>query len=225
MVTSTKTSKKPSIGSGGNWPGPNGKKPGGNGWHKDDGSKPKFSAAKYRITMWVLLAAIVMMFAALSMVYVYTGLSSPSGRQRVQMPSLFFLSTGILLLSSLTFRTGYRSLQIGSASRYSRWLAVTLILGLVFIACQTLGWLQLARQGVYFSGHPHSTFFYFFTAVHGVHLLGGIGLLVYLLLTVKRRVLFAGSEKELTWAKVAGRYWHTMDVVWIWLFILLLTLK
>src|SRR5262245_36077193 len=115
MVTSTKTSKKPSIGSGGKSPGPNGKKPGGNGWHGDDGSKPKFSAAKYKITMWVLLAAIVMMFAALSSAYII--LSAEPGRQRVHMPSLFFLSTGILLLSSLTFRSGYRSLQIGSSGR------------------------------------------------------------------------------------------------------------
>ncbi len=70
MVTSTKTTKKPSIGSGGKLPGPNGKKPGGNGWHGDNGSKPEFSAARYRITMWVVLAAIVMMFAALSSAYI-----------------------------------------------------------------------------------------------------------------------------------------------------------
>ena len=222
MVTSTKTSKKTSVGSGG-FPGPNGKKPGGNGWHGDNGSKPKFSADKYRITMWVVLAAIVMMFAALSSAYII--LSADPGRQRVAMPSLFFLSTGVILSSSVTFHRAYRSLQVGLAQTYVRWLAVTLALGLAFITCQVLGWQQLSRQGVYFSSHPHSTFFYFFTAVHGLHLIGGMGLLLYLVATVSRRRLFGGSEKEITWATVVGRYWHAMDAVWVWLFILLLALK
>jgi len=219
MVTSTKTSKKISPRSGGKFSGPNGKKPGGNGWHRDDES-PKFSAAKYRITMWVVLAAIVMMFAALSSAYIV--LSAEPGRQHVKMPSLFFLSTGIILISSWTFHSAYRALCWGAFQKYARWLGITLILGFAFIASQVLGWRQLANQGVYFSSHPHSTFFYFFTAVHGVHLLGGIALLLYLLLMSKRR---RATEKEITWAAVAGRYWHAMDGVWIWLFILLLTLS
>jgi cytochrome c oxidase subunit 3 len=173
--------------------------------------------------MWVLLAAIVMMFAALSSAYIIS--SADQGRQRVAMPSMFFLSTGIILLSSLTFRTAKRSLHAGLNRSYIRWLGITLLLGIGFLSAQVLGWRQLAKQGVYFSGHPHSTFFYFFTAVHGVHLVGGIALLIYLLTTVKRQQLFQTSEKDVTWASVVGRYWHAMDAVWIWLFILLLTLK
>ena len=63
MATSTKKVTSKGIGSGGGFPGPNGKKPGGNGWHGGDGSKRKFSPASYRITMWVVLAAVLMMFA------------------------------------------------------------------------------------------------------------------------------------------------------------------
>src|SRR4029453_11989023 len=177
----------------------------------------KFSAAKYRITMWVVLAAVVMMFAALSSAYII--LSAQSGRERVAMPSLFFLSTGIILVSSWTFRSAHRSLQLGFVREYVKWVAVTLVLGLAFLTSQMLGWRQLVRQGVYFSSHPHSTFFYFFTAVHGVHLLGGIGLLSYLLLTANRQHVLGGSEKELTWAAVVGRYWHARDAVWFGFFL------
>ena len=71
MVTSTKKVTNKGIGSGGKFPGPNGKKPGGNGFHGGgDRSKRKFSPASYRITMWMVLAAIVMMFGALSVAYV-----------------------------------------------------------------------------------------------------------------------------------------------------------
>jgi cytochrome c oxidase subunit 3 len=223
MVTSTKTGTKIKVGSGGKLPGPNGKKPGGNGWEGGDRSKRKFSPGRYRITMWVVLAAIVMMFAALSSVYIV--LSAQEGRDVVAMPGMFVASTGVILISSWTFEKAKRSLQRDRVVHYGRWLLITFLLGLVFLGSQLLGWRQLARQGVYFSGHPHSTFFYFFTAVHGVHLLGGLGLLAYLLGTKKRVLLPAESEKTSTWSAIVGRYWHTMDGLWLWLFLLLLALK
>jgi cytochrome c oxidase subunit III len=223
MVTSTKTESKIKVGSGGNLPGPNGKKPGGNGWKGGDRSKRRFSPATYHITMWIVLAAIVMMFAALSSVYIV--LSAQEGREVVAMPRMFFLSTGIILISSWTFEKANRSLQRNWIAHYSWWLRVTFFLGLAFLGAQLLGWQQLARQGVYFTGHPHSTFFYFFTAVHGVHLLGGLGLLVYLLVTRNRTRLPDELEKASTWSAIVGRYWHTMDGLWLWLFVLLLALK
>src|SRR5215467_14633435 len=126
MVTSTKKVTDKGIGSGGKFPGPNGKKPGGNGWHGGDHSKPKFSPSSYRITMWVILAAIVMMFAALSSVYVM----SSEQRQPVAMPHMFFVSTALILVSSGTFRKAKRSLQEDKVRAHKRWLLVTLGLGL-----------------------------------------------------------------------------------------------
>src|SRR5678816_3662343 len=125
MVTSTKKVSNKRIGSGGKFPGPNGKKPGGNGWHGGDHSKPKFSPASYRITMWVILAAIVMMFAALSSVYI---ISSSEQRQPVAMPPMFFVSTGLILVSSGTFKRAKRSLQEDKPRAHTRWLLVTLAL-------------------------------------------------------------------------------------------------
>jgi cytochrome c oxidase subunit 3 len=104
------------------------------------------------------------------------------------------------------------------------WLGITLILGFIFLACQLIAWRELAAQGVFFAGHPHSSFFYLFTGVHGVHLIGGIGALVYLL-TRLRRSLWSVSEKTEVAAQVVSLYWHTMDALWIWLFVLLVVWK
>src|ERR1051325_968804 len=139
MVTSTKKATDKGIGSGGKFPGPNGKKPGGNGWHGDH-SKPKFSPSSYRITMWVILAAIVMMFAALSSVYV---MSDEEHRQPVAMPAMFFVSTGLILVSSVTFRKAKRSLQADRLRAHNRWLLVTLVLGLGFLGSQLIAWREL----------------------------------------------------------------------------------
>ena len=144
-----------------------------------DRSKRKFSPDGYRITMWMVLAAIVMMFAALSVAYIMV---SEEQRRPVPMPRMFFVSTGLILVSSATFRRAKRSLQQDRARAYLRWLLATLGLGIGFVVSQLVGWRELARAGVYFSGHPRSTFFYLATALHGAHLLGGIGLVLYLVI-------------------------------------------
>jgi cytochrome c oxidase subunit 3 len=172
--------------------------------------------------MWVVLAAIVMMFAALSSVYV---MSNEEQRQPVAMPPMFFVSTGLILLSSWTFHRAKRSLQQDRLRTHTHWLLVTLLLGLGFLASQLIGWRELAREGVYFRGHPRSTFFYLATALHGAHLAGGIGLVLYLLLRTLRGAWPLQLEKNRTWTGVVGLYWHTMDGIWLWLFGLLLIFR
>lgn len=222
MVTSTKKVPSKGIGSGGNFPGPNGRKPGGNGFHGGDPSKRKFSPATYRITMWVVLAAVVMMFAALSSVYI---MSTEEQRRPIAMPSMFFVSTGLILVSSGTFHQAKRSLQQDRPRAYLRWLLVTLALGVGFLGSQLIGWRELARAGVYFAGHPRSTFFYLATALHGVHLVGGIALVLYLVIRRLRLGWLLHGQKNSTWHNVVGLYWHTMDGIWVWLFLLLLIFK
>src|SRR6185437_8748394 len=143
----------------------------------------------------------------------------------VAMPSMFFVSTGLILVSSGTFHRAKRSLQRDRPRSYLRWLLATLVLGIGFLASQLVAWRELARAGVYFSGHPRSTFFYLATALHGGHLLGGIGLVFYLVIRRLRPLWPLSPEKNTAWTRVVGLYWHTMDGIWIWLFVLLLIFK
>jgi len=223
-VTGTKSAPKKGTRAGGGpgVPGPNGKGPRGNGWRGGKEPDRRLSPAAYRITMWVVLAAIVMMFAALSSAYIV--LSAGEHWRPVAMPRMFLLSTAVIVASSLSFETAKRSLKQGKQLRSFRWLSITLLLGLVFIAFQLMGWRELAAQGVYFASHPHSSFFYFFTGMHGVHLLGGIAGLLYLLTRMGLGQILISHRAEVT-AQLISLYWHTMDVLWIWLFLLLLLWK
>jgi len=172
--------------------------------------------------MWVVLAAVVMMFAALSSVYI---MSSEEQRRPIAMPSMFFVSTGLILVSSGTFHKAKRSLQQDRPRAYLRWLLATFALGVGFLGSQIVGWRELARAGVYFAGHPRSTFFYLATALHGAHLVGGIGLVLYLVFRRVRPGWLLHGDKNSTWHGVVGLYWHTMDGIWVWLFLLLLIFK
>jgi cytochrome c oxidase subunit III len=217
-VNSSRTVAKPFGGPG--LPGPNGNGSKGNGWHgrKDDDARRRFLPEAYRVATWVVLGGIVMIFAALSSIYI--ALSGDSEWRPVRMPSMFFLSTGIILGSSATMETARRSLKHGINQRYVRFLFSTLLLGFAFLAAQLWGWRQLVAEGAYFSGRPHSSFFYLFTGAHGVHLLGGIVGLTYLVARTRRQ--WDDAERKLVMTDVISLYWHFMDGLWIWLFLLLL---
>jgi cytochrome c oxidase subunit 3 len=174
--------------------------------------------------MWIVLAAVLMMFAALSSVYIYIR-ANEEQRLPIAMPSMFFVSTGLILVSSGTFQRAKRSLQQDRPRAYLRWLLATLALGIAFLASQLVGWRELARAGVYFAGHPRSSFFYLATGLHGAHLIGGIGLVLVLVFRRLRPGWLLHGEKNSTWHGVVGLYWHTMDGIWVWLFLLLLIFK
>jgi cytochrome c oxidase subunit 3 len=100
-----------------------------------------------------------------------------------------------------------------------RWLGLAGILGLAFLAGQLAAWRQLVNAGVYIPSTLQSGFFYILTGLHGLHLLGGvIGLTVVLGKALKNR-LTAFSYEPL---KLCAAYWHVMDALWLYLFLLLL---
>jgi len=115
-----------------------------------------------------------------------------------------------------------RSLKALNDAGYGRWLIVTVVLGLGFLGSQLMAWRQLVRKGVYIATNPHSSFFYLFTAAHGVHLLGGLLVLSFLVLrTTRKRDTAEGELRRLGAADAATIYWHFMDGLWIGLFLLL----
>jgi cytochrome c oxidase subunit 3 len=98
---------------------------------------------------------------------------------------------------------------------------VTLLLGLGFLAAQVLAWRQLVAAGVYLASNPHSAFFYVLTGLHAIHLVGGVLALAYLHWFVRRAGGAEADLKRRALTDVVGIYWHFMDVLWVFLFLLL----
>jgi cytochrome c oxidase subunit 3 len=216
-VTSTKTAAKPGIGPG--WPKPPGKNGSNGNGHKRFGGGRRFSKDTYRITVWILMAAIVMMFVALASSYII--LSGNEGWQPVRMPRAFMLSTGLILISSATMTLAQRQMRQGQSRKYQGWLLLTLVLGIAFVASQVRGWQQLVAAGAFISGNPHSSFYYLFTGAHGIHLLGGLIALTYLALRSGQILAGLAAEKRVAAIDAVALYWHFMDGLWVCLFLLL----
>jgi len=220
-VTVTSTERIIDTAVGGGSRGGNGYPKNGGGRNGHAGDSMRFSADRYRIGVWVAIGSILMLFVALTSSYIVRSASS-NDWQAIAMPKVLWLSTALILISSITMEVSRRSLKQQRDAGYGRWLLITVALGLAFLASQLLAWRQLVRQGVYLASNPYNSFFYLFTAAHGLHLLGGILALSYLLLrTRKKRSTVEGELRRLGAADAAAIYWHFMDGLWVALFMLL----
>ena len=85
----------------------------------------------------------------------------------------------------------------------------------MFVAGQYIAWRQLSADGLYLATNPSSSFFYVLTAAHALHVLGGLGGLTRVISKLKHGVLRRST------LDATSRYWHFMDVLWIYLLLLL----
>jgi cytochrome c oxidase subunit 3 len=207
---------------GGNGNG-NGRHPRSDGFERfgDSSGREGLLRDKYRIGMWVALAGVVMMFTALTSAYIVRA-GGASDWTPIAMPRLLWASTALIVISSVTFELARKTMKRGDQHGYGRMLLVTVLFGLGFLVTQLLAWRQLVSQGVYLSSNPHSAFFYLLTALHGLHLLGGILALSYLLFHAwRKRAAERDDARRSAATGAVAIYWHFMDGLWIYLFLLL----
>jgi cytochrome c oxidase subunit III len=179
--------------------------------------------------VWVGVGAITMSFAAYtSALIVRQGASGDW--LHFQLPWILFLNTALIIASSVTLEVARRNnspgrldpksgvlLLPGPTSRTVAWLNATLALGALFVIGQVVAWRQLAHQGLYLSTNPSSAFFYILTALHALHLLGGLCGLVY----VRRRLGIETAVRAAAPLGAASLYWHFMAVLWVYVLLLL----
>jgi len=207
--------KRPQMGGAGN--------SGGHDFVLADGTPRavnQYSPAPSSSAIWVGIAAICMSFAALTSALIVRQGASSDWRHLTLPPVLFF-STLVILVSSGTLEVARRQVaafMTGRATRVEssrRSLYLTLGLGLLFVASQYMAWLQLRSQGLYLATNPNSSFFYLFTAIHALHVLGGLAGLLRVIIKLNHSTLRRST------LDATAYYWHFMGVLWVYLFALL----
>lgn len=179
--------------------------------------------------VWVGVATISMSFAAYTSALVVRQ-GSATDWLHFQLPLTLYANTAIIVASSITLELARRNhmparavnapdlLQLpGPAPTTVRWLGYTIVLGLAFLIGQLLAWKQLADQGLFLATNPSSAFFYILTALHGLHLLGGLCGLFY----VRHRLGRGGPRGAGPALAAASLYWHFMAVLWVAILVLL----
>jgi cytochrome c oxidase subunit III len=178
----------------------------------------------YRIAILLALVSITMLFLALTSAYIF----NRANTQPIVMPRVLWLSTALIIASSLTIELARRSLRLRRERPFKTWLVITMMLGLGFLGAQIAAWQDLVESGFYlnrnfYNGYAyirnfHSSYAYIFTGLHGVHLLGGLVALAYL--TMRDQGSWTAVRRRVS-VDVTALYWHFLDGLWIYLLVLL----
>jgi cytochrome c oxidase subunit 3 len=161
-------------------------------------------------------ASIVMMFVAFTSAYIVR--QAAGNWLEFTLPSAFYISTAIILLSSASIHLSYVNFKRGNTKLYRYLLTATFVLGIAFIILQYQGWQQLTTKGVELTTNPSSSFIYVISALHAAHVLGGITALVVALIhafALKHKVT---PERKLRF-ELTYIYWHFVDFLWLYLLI------
>jgi cytochrome c oxidase subunit 3 len=152
--------------------------------------------ANSQLVLWWFLATVTMLFAAFASSYLVRRGSDPSWKT-IQLPAFVWVNTAVLIVSSIT-------LELARRQRRRGWLVATTAVGVAFLAGQVHIWNQLAADGVFLPTRPHGSFFYILSGLHGAHLLGGIVLLGYALMSSRAQAV-----------QNAATYWHFLTALWL----------
>jgi len=169
-----------------------------------------------RFILWLFIVSIIMLFAALTSAYMVK--QSGGNWLAYELPGIFWITTGIIILSSLSMQIAYMSAKLDKVSSMKIALLITIILGLIFLAGQFLSWGYLVDLDIYFVGNPAGSFLYVLTGMHGLHLVSG---LIFLLIVVVQAFQNKVHSKNLLNIELSLTYWHFLGFLWIYLFFFL----
>jgi cytochrome c oxidase subunit 3 len=169
----------------------------------------------HKFSMWVAIGSIVMMFAGLTSAYIVK--SGQTGWHEVKTPTVFWVSTGVLILSSIALQAALRSFKQKSMAAFRSLLLITLVLGVAFVILQWVGFNWLWDRGVHFEGSSGAgQFLYIIFGLHALHVMGGIIALIILFI----RQYFGNTRTySSTPIEVMCIYWHFVDVLWVYLLV------
>lgn len=174
----------------------------------------------YKFNLWVAIGSMVMMFAGLTSAYIVK--RNQANWEDYQLPNEFLVSTVAIIFSSITMIFAKKAFVNRQMARYRKLILATLVLGIVFVILQVLGFERMWNMGLTHNSTVSVSFLYVIVGFHAVHVLGGI-----IVLTVISLQAFSTKIKNYSSVSVdlAGIYWHFVDILWIYLLVFLFMIK
>ena len=204
------------------------------------GRGPRERLLRARVALAVLMSTSVALFATVAIGYLWrkgqfvfdrTAHTYVSVWKPISIPPLLWWNTLLLVLSSLAIECARRQYfredlvmdeWLGFARPTVRralpWQFLSLLLAIGFLVGQIQAWGELQRQGIFLGSGPSSQFYYFLTGLHGLHLLGGMVVLVWSMVAT---LVGLRLESRRVTLDITAWYWHAITVVWFGLFALL----
>ncbi|MEM0542816.1 cytochrome c oxidase subunit 3 [Flavobacterium sp. j3] len=182
------------------------------------------TARSHKLLLWFAMMSMTMMFAGITSAFVVSK-SREDWMKDFQLPSAFYFSTLSIILCSICIHLAKKAIHKDNRSATTRFLLLTLVLGIAFVFLQFVGFNQIVEEGYYFTG-PESniatTFLYVIAVVHLAHLAGGLISLLVIIYNHSKQKYNSGQP---TGIELGAIYWHFLDFLWVCLFLFLYFFK
>ena len=178
------------------------------------------TARSYKLLLMFAMISMIMMFAGLTSAFVVSK-SRADWLKDFQLPTAFYYSTVVIIGCSITFHMAKKAIQKDKQQATTTFLLATLVLGILFVVLQFVGFGQIVSSGYYFTGAESSittTFLYIVTVVHLLHLAGG---LIALFIIIYKQFKNKYNSTQTLGIELGAMYWHFLDLLWVYLFLFL----
>ncbi len=174
-----------------------------------------------KFAMWLFIATVVMLFAALTSAYIVR--QAEGNWLLFDLPNLFYVNTAVIIVSSLTMQWAYWSAKRDQLEKTKLAISITSILGIAFLIGQIMAWGQMVDQNIYFVGDRGSavsgSFVYVLSGLHGAHIISGV---VFLLIVLLSTLRYKVHSRNLTQMEMCTTYWHFLGGLWLYLLLFLI---
>jgi cytochrome c oxidase subunit 3 len=185
--------------------------------------KEKYDRSK-KMMLWFGIASLVMGFAGWTSAYIVSS-AREDWLNTIELPSLFYVSTGLILISSLTYILAKKGVQQNKSQLTTILLIATMVLGVAFIFLQFKGFDQMLENGYRFTGPTSSikmSYVYLIAFVHIVHVVAGlISLSVVLFKQIKGKY----TSEEYLGLSLGATFWHFLGILWVYLILFMTFVK
>jgi len=174
--------------------------------------------------LWFGIISLCMTFAGLTSAYIVS-MERRDWLEDYDFPQALFISTVLIILSSLTIHLAKKAIVSGNKQQGTLFLLLTIALGIGFVVSQFMGFQAFTDQGYYFTGAASNittTFLFLIIAVHIAHVAAGFIALITVFINNLRGKYTRESHLGLS---LGVTFWHFLDLLWIFLFVLLFVTK
>lgn len=177
-----------------------------------------------KMILWFGMVSLLMGFAGWTSAYIVSS-SREDWVSGLNLPTAFYVSTAIIIASSVTYIFAKNAVKQGIRKRGTNWLFATLALGIAFIIVQFYGFSQMVAEGYYFTGPTSNikmSYVFLIAAIHIVHVVVG---LISLLVVLYNQYKGKYSRDEYLGITLGATFWHFLDLLWIYLLLFMMFVK
>lgn len=179
----------------------------------------------YKFNMWLFILTLIMIFGGLTSAYIVSKSFTPPDRiVHFALPNILKINTLAILFSSVTMQLGIFAAKKDDRNRAFLYLLATFVLGLLFLVGQYTAFAHLTAGGIFFVDASRVdnavSFFYMFTGLHGLHIIGAVVVLMIALYKTRTNSFKEGGF--LRTYEVVGTFWHFLGLLWLYLYVFLM---